>query len=91
MAGWVLPELEPLLHHDEGSRMNAESEMAGADGLGAELLPPEGCTGAVMYDRQGRPSIQHDAGTCPIHEQGVEEESAKAIRDHLAEHRTKGS
>jgi hypothetical protein len=32
------------------------------------LEVPEGCTGAVMYDRQGRPSIQHDARTCPIHE-----------------------
>lgn len=48
--------------------MNAEAEMAGADGLGTELTPPEGCTGAVMYDREGRPSIQHDAATCPVHE-----------------------
>lgn len=43
---------------------------AGTDPMSveAELALPEGCTGAVMYDRGGRPSIQHDAGTCPIHE-----------------------
>lgn len=60
--------------------MNAEEQMNGSDGLGVGLRPPEGCTGAVVYDSVGRPSIQHDAGTCPVHE-SAGSRGQKVLRD----------
>lgn len=64
--------------------MNAEAEMNTGDGLGTTLEPPEGCTGAVVYDRDNRPSIQHDAGTCPVHE-NAGTRGQRELRDLAAE------